>query len=184
MGGDGGCSSMDEPRADVHSIIRKFLLVGAFAYLVGGWLVIGGLFAPELVPSARVPGWVLGLAGAFFVLLGWLAFSYGPRWYRRASWVVQTVTPSVMHLKIQISYDTDRSRWLRALLRPESADAATQPEESLSMQWPSWDIETLPEGPVEVYRDPLPGGPVVIRTARGWLWSAPGSGFKSRGKGV
>lgn len=169
-----------ELHSDVRRIIRQLLLVGVFAYLVGGWLVVGGLFAPELVPGARVPGWVLGLIGGFLLLVGWLASSYGPRWYRRASWVVQTVAPSVMHLRVQITYDADKSRSLRALLRPESADPAAPPAESISVQWPSWDVETLPEGPAEVFRDPQPGGPVVIRASRGWLWSAPGSGSRRR----
>lgn len=174
---------MDEMHTEVRLIIRKLLLIGVFGYLVGGWLIVGGLFAPELVPGARVPGWVLGLVGAFLLVVGWLASSYGPRWYRRASWVVQTVAPSVMHLKIQITYDhTDKSRSLRVLLRPEHDDPNGPSAESLNVQWPSWDVETLPEGPVEVFRDPQLGGPVVIRTSRGWLWSVPGSGFRRRRK--
>ena len=172
---------MNEIHTDAGPIVRKLVLIGVFAYLVGGWMVVGGLFAPDIVPRARVPGWVLGLIGALFLLTGWLAFYYGPRWYRRASWVVRTVAPTTMHLKVQIRRDADKSRSLSALLSPVSTDAAA-PAASLSMQWPSWDVESLPEGPVEVFQDPRPGGPVVIRTSRGWLWPAPGAGFKRRGK--
>ena len=171
---------IDELRADVQSVIRKFLFVGAFANVLGV-LLLTGAYAPELLPGARAPGWVLGLAGVFSLLLGWLAWSYGPRWYRRVNWVAQTVAPSVMRLRIKIAYDADKSRSLRALLYPDNAGAEAPPAESLSVQWPSWDAETLPEGPVEVLRDPQPGGPVIIRTPRGWLLPAPGGRIGRRG---
>lgn len=164
--------------ADARALSRKFALVGAFGYLLGAWLLVGGLFAPELVPGPRAPGWVLGLAGAFLLLMGWLAFSYGRRWYRRASWVVSSVAPTRMRLKIRISRDAEGSRSARALLSPENGNA---PSENISVQWPDWDLESLPEEAVDVFRDPRPGGPIVVRTSRGWLWPAPGSGSTSRG---
>jgi hypothetical protein len=167
-----------ELHADVRPIVRRLQLVGGLAYLAGAWL-LGGAIAPWALPGARAPRWVLALAGAFLVLVGWLAASYGPRWYRRASWVVRRVAPTVMHLEVRISADGDGSRSLRALLREEAGDPG-RPAESVSVQWPSWDVATLPAGPVEVFRDPRSGGPVVIRTSRGWLWSAPGGGFRRR----
>jgi hypothetical protein len=168
----------DDLHADVRPIVRRLVLVGALAYLAGAWLLVGGVLAPSVVPGPRVPRWVLSLAGAFLVLVGWLASSYGVRWYRRASWVVRRVAPTVMHVGVEISADSDGSRSLRALLSQARAGATGQPAESISVQWPSWDVATLPEGPAEVFRDPRPGGPIVIRTSRGWLWSAPGAGFR------
>ena len=168
----------DDLHADVRPIVRRLWLVGAFAYLVGAWLLVAGVLAPGVVPGVRAPRWVLSLAGAFLVLVGWLASSYGPRWYRRASWVVRRVAPTVMHLEVQISTDSEGSRSLRALLREEPGDPAGRPAERISVQWPSWDVATLSDGPAEVFRDPRPGGPIVIRTSRGWLWSAPGAGFR------
>jgi hypothetical protein len=165
--------------ADVRPLTRKLAFVGVFGYLIGGWLVIGGLFAPGLVPGERAPGWVLALAGAFLLLMGWLASSYAQRWYRRASWVVRSVAPTRMRLKVQVRYDAERSRSARALLWPENTGHAMPPPESISVQWPSWDLESLPEEPVEVFRDPKPGGPVVVRTSRGWLWPVPGSVSRS-----
>lgn len=165
---------------DVAAIIRKFRVVGVFGYVVGGWMVVGGVAVPELVPDARVPGWVLALVGSCLLLAGWLAASYGPRWYRRASWVAMTVAPTVMQVRVQAARaGRDDSRTLRALLTPEGEGAGAPPE-SVPVQWPDWDAETLPEGPAEVFRDPRPGGPIVIKTARGWLWPAPGAGSRRR----
>jgi hypothetical protein len=173
---------MEDPElhADLRPIVLRLRLVGGLAYLAGAWIVAGAWLAPSVLPGARVPRWVLTLAGAFLVLVGWLAASHGPRWYRRASWVVRRVAPTVMQLRVQISADSDGSRSLRALLLEEAGNPERRAE-SVSVQWPRWDVATLPEGPAEVFRDPRPGGPVVIRTSRGWLWSAPGGGFRRRG---
>jgi hypothetical protein len=120
----------DDLHADVRPIVRRLVLVGALAYLAGAWLLVGGVLAPSVVPGPRVPRWVLSLAGAFLVLVGWLASSYGVRWYRRASWVVRRVAPTVMRVGVEISADSDGSRSLRALLSQARAGATGQPAET------------------------------------------------------
>src|SRR3989344_1106556 len=91
---------MNEIHADARPIVRNLVLIGVFAYLVGGWMVVGGLFAPDIVPRARVPGWVLGLIGVLLLLTGWLVFYCGPGWSRGGSGVVRTVAPTTMPLKV------------------------------------------------------------------------------------
>lgn len=172
---------MDSLHPELRRFVRTSRLIAVFACVLAAYLLLGAV-APELVPGARVPRWVLVPLSALVLGAAWLAGVYGSRWYRRASWVVSRVGPSVMHLEIDIRRSRGRddvTDSIYALLRPESEPGGGPPER-IQVQFPSWDASTLPEGPAEVFRDPQPGGPVVIRTSRGLLCAVPGSVSKKR----
>lgn len=135
-------------------------------------LACATLLAATLVGAVRraAPGPILALGVVVGGLFAWAAVWVwrGTRWYRRASWVRETV-PAI----------TARASFVRAepdAVRLTPADSRGS-ESGPSVQWsmpcalPKWAAALRDGSAVQAFIDPEPGGPIVIETEAGTIWS-------------
>jgi len=121
------------------------------------------------------------LYGVVMLFLAWLMLVNAPRWYRRATWVLNNTQPHTSILRLREESSSDSTNLYADLYTPSDV-SGMQPLETHWVHHPRWSLEGVSESEVKVYRDPNPGGPVVIEADRGLLWSYPTKTF-GRSKG-
>lgn len=169
----------------LHPDLRRwslFLLVlGPIFALVGVVALVLFFRGLQDEKDALGKGLVL-LYGVVMLFLAWLMLVNAPRWYRRATWVLNNTQPQTSILCLREESSSDSTN-LYADLYTIGDISGTEPLEIHWVHRPRWDLEGMleqSESMVKVYRDPSPGGPVVIETSKGLLWPYPTKTFGRR----
>lgn len=166
----------------IHPDLRRYclllLVLGPVFALVGVGALI--FFFVRLPDETETVGKSLVLLyGVVMLSLAWLMLVYAPRWYRRATWVLNNTQPQRMKLQLREESSSDSSN-LYADLHTPSDIPSTGPLETHWVHHPRWDLKGVSELMVKVYRDSSPGGPLVIETSKGLLWPYPVKTFGRR----
>jgi hypothetical protein len=150
---------------DVHPDLRIYVAV---AFWVSVALALAG-FA-SLVYGVHTSGqWPFVVFGIIALSSGFVGIVVVPRWYRRSTRVVSTVTPHIGRIRLEIESDSDSTSLYGTVL-----DVA-KPDSRLLLLMPSWPVQPLVGSPITVgiYLDPASHKPVAFKTSNGLLWCVP-----------
>lgn len=162
---------------NVHPDLRRSLLV---YQILGSALVAVGAVAlvfPFTPTGQGLKGvvWVPTVVGLGMFAVGWAALILVPRWYRRATWVLENTPAEEMLMTLrkvrERHADESTTYSYYADLQPVDAPPGTPITEHQWVIPPRWDTKGLVLARVSVHRDPQPrSGMRVIVTDRGVLW--------------
>jgi hypothetical protein len=117
------------------------------------------------------------LVAACFLVVGYVGAVLSPRWYRRATKVVQAETPVNATVSLRLESTSD-STHLYADVQSIDGPALDDPEVGLLI--PRWDVTPLvgQDQDVEAWRDPRNGKVLAFKTGHGMLWTMPHWGHR------
>jgi hypothetical protein len=157
--------------ADIRSHALREIAQGLLAAIIGA-LIFLNLPANA---SAFLQCLVLG-----FLLFGCFLALMRPRWYLRAQWLLNNVTPLPATITLRtIEFEESKQLWAEINISEQAQRAAMTAHRT-------WKVAVLPtaSGLIaninrpqngDVYFDPRPQGPIVIKIDKLILWPAPTS---------
>jgi len=115
------------------------------------------------------------VVGLGMLVVGWAALILTPRWYRRATWVLENTPAEEMLMtlrKVRECHSDEMTTYTYyADIQPVDATPGTPITEHQRVIPPIWNTTGLVLARVAVHRDPQPrSGMRVIVTDRGILW--------------
>lgn len=172
---------MEDIHPDLVGAVRRSQIILMVFIAAAAFSVVLAFVLPIKTPvffGLPLLDWILFLDAAVMLAIGWFLAGRKPAWARRATALLTSVPPQTMRVTLRTVVDKGEytTTTLYASLLPLYADQATKPV-TYSMITPSWDIRVIPDNAeLEVIADPTPGGPIIIRTPHGLLWSWAASG--------
>jgi hypothetical protein len=121
---------------------------------------------------AAVPRAVTLTAGCIFLALGTLGMTLWPRWYQRATRVVESERPVHASVRLRVESDSDSTSLFADIARIEGAALADPAVPLLLPRWPT-DAVAGQRLDVSAWRDPESGKVLALETPWGRIWSMP-----------
>lgn len=138
--------------------------------LLGIAMLIAVAAQADLV--AAVPRAVTLSAGCIFLALGTLGMTLWPRWYQRATRVVETEKPVHASVRLRVESDADSTTLYADVAQ---IDGAALADSAVPLLMPRWSTARIAGQCLDVsaWRDPGSGKVLALETPWGRIWSMP-----------
>ena len=149
------------------------------AFTVAACLILKMLGIAMLVAVAAqadfvtvAPRSVTLIAGCVFLALGTLGMTLWPRWYQRATRVVETEKPVHASVRLRVESDSDSTTLFADIAQ---IDGAALADPAVPLLMPRWSTAQVAGQRLDVsaWRDPGSGKVLALETPWGRIWSMP-----------
>ncbi len=165
---------MHELHPDLQRTVRaNRMILGVFLLAAVVPIVLAFVLRVPTPPVFGVPvlKLVLFTDAVLTAIVAWVVAGVVPAWYRRATRVYHSGVPRRMKMTLRYTSDGEGGSVLSADLSPLGAEPGKAVRYALLP--PKFSIAPLHDATeVDVLAESTPGGPIVIRTPQGVLWSS------------